>query len=361
MDPSLPQAHQTPDAAPSRQVACFKAGQVTRCVLLEAGRPLEQLTGGDKQSFDRQDVILGQVKRLVPALGAAFVAIGADHDAWLPLDQAPPGIKAGQPLIVQVRKLTPPGKGHQVTTRIQLPGPYAVYSPDRPPKKRTRLKELPPSEQETAFKQDLQRLQAQWAALQEAAQRGPVPRRLLSGQDDPLQRALLDWLDDRVSRVLTDDLDLYQQLADHIKTLMPWQQARLHFAGQKAGYSLAQRLGLTDLDRLIQQKKTWLPSGGFLVFQQTEALLLVDVNSGRDTGGSCRQALRFRTNQEAAVEVARQLRLRNIGGMDFLRTGPEDREKTDGLLRQALAEDRARKRLFGFSPMGLYELTRSRL
>jgi ribonuclease G len=332
------------------------------CVLLEDGCPAELLVDDGRTSPRRQDILLGLVRQVVPSLSCVFVDIGDSHDALLPIREAPADVKAGQPLMVQVRRETAAGKGHQVTTHIRLPGPFAVYNPTGAPKHRSKLAAFAPDEQKALFTADLQRLAAIWQTLLQDSNHGPVPRRLLA-LGDPIHTALISCITPELSKIRVEGDVLFRRVYDQIKTLMPPYLPLLTLHVPSAGYSLADVLGLGDLPEALVRRKVWLGGGGYLVIDKAEALTVIDVNSGKDIRGTANSTLRQRINNEAAAEIACQLRLRNIGGgivMDFLNLDTdEEREALAETLRQALARDRAHWRVFGFTALGLLEMTRT--
>jgi ribonuclease G len=145
--------------------------------------------------------------------------------------------------------------------------------------------------------------------------------------------------------------------------MMPEFLPRLHFHRTQGDFGLADVLGFAALEEQLQQRRVRLEQGGSIILDPCEALTVIDVNSGHDTRGHDGRALRLRTNLQAACEIARQLRLRNIGGMvviDFLRMkSPEDRQQVDVCLRALLDRDRASCKVHGFTAMGLFELMRT--
>lgn len=348
-------------AAPTELIV-FRQQDAVCCVLTESGKPAEVIRSTAEQVLHRQDIVLGVVRQVLPALSGAFIDIGEDHDALLPIAEASPGIKAGQRVIVQIRKENANGKGHRVTTRIELPGPYAVLLPFGHPRRRSKLRGLPRQEQDALYSMDLERLGNIWRDILEDSRAGPLPR-LLHPFGDPCYTALISWVRPELTRIRVDDMDLYNELYRQLAELMPQSLPLLQYQRREGDFGLAAIQGLADLDEQLNRRKIMLDSGGFIVIDRTEALTAIDVNSGRDIRGRTGQQLRLRTNLQAAVAVARQLRLRNIGGMiviDFLRLEQEsDRNQIEQQLRQSLAQDRARLKVFGFSAMGLFELTRS--
>ncbi|MDW7658624.1 MAG: ribonuclease E/G [Bacillota bacterium] len=350
--------------AAQTELIVYRQQDVVCCVLTEKGKPVEVIRATAEQVLHRQDIVLGMVRQILPALSCAFIDIGDDHDALLPIAEASPDIKAGQRIIVQVRKETAPGKGHRVTTRIELPGPYAVLLPFDHPRRRSKLRGLPRHEQDALYSKDLERLGNIWQEILLDSRTGSVPRPLYPF-GDPCYTALITWVRPELVRIRVDDISLYNELYRQLTELMPQSLPLLQYQRREGDFGLAAILGLTDLDEQLKRRTVLLDGGGFIVIDRTEALTAIDVNSGRDTRGRSGQQLRLRTNLQAAAVIAGQLRLRNIGGMvviDFLRSTQEaDLLQIEQTFRQSLEQDRARLKLFGFSAMGLFELTRSAL
>jgi len=347
---------------PAQELAVYRRRDMLFCVLLEDGQPAEVVLAAPGQTFFRQNLYLGKVRQVTPALNGAFIDIGDSHDALLPLNEAPPGIKAGQTLCVQLRKLTAPGKGHRVSTRFELPGLYAVWLLDGHHRRRSKLREFEPDERERLYRQDLERLERFWQTLEQDMAGGPVPR-LLYPLGEPCYIALTSWVGPNLARIRVAEPDLYEQVRALLAAQLPAALPLLHFQPESGGYGLADILGLADLEEHLTRRKVWLDKGGFIVIDTTEALTVIDVNSGKDTGGRSGQDLRLRTNLQAAAAVAAELRLRNTAGMiviDFLRlASDDDNNQVDAALRRHLGRDRARCKCLGFTAMGLYELVRT--
>jgi Ribonuclease G/E len=335
-----------------------------QAVLLVAGQPVEWLRPPAPGALLRQDILLGRVRQLVPALKAAFIDIGQPHDALLPLGQAPADLKPGQSILVQVRRLAAEGKGHPVTCRPQLPGAFAVLDIARTrPLRRSKLAAFAGDEQERLFAADLHHLEQLWQQLQaEAAGGGPVPR-LLARFGDPLPLALTSWPDPRLKSIQVEGSELFAQVDDLVQKTVPHLRPLLRIHPEQGGYNLAAVHRLTDLEEQVRQRRVWLSNGAYLVFDQTEALLVIDVNSGKASNAPNPDQLHRQTNLLAAAMIARQLRLRNISGLvvvDFIRLNHKaDQAECLAAFTAALAEDRGRVELGGYTKLGLVELIRN--
>ncbi len=335
-----------------------------RAVLAENGQPVEQLGTAEPDQPAVGDIWLGRVSRIVPALSAVFVEIDDQQDGLLSRDEASPGLREGQPILVQIHHLMPPGKGHQLTTRLRLAGPFAVWQLDGPPLRRSKLRDLPPDEAEALFTEDLARLAGRWQRIDaDATADGRLPRRLYS-RTDWLETVMTTLIRPHTRRILVQGGEFFASVYQRFEQLMPTWLAKLELQPQ-SDYSLPFLLGLPDLDRLAGDRQIWLRDGGRILIEPTETLTAIDVNSGRSLGQRSVADLRLRTNLAAAAEIARQLRLRRLSGLiviDFIKMKKEeDRQQVEALLRQLCRRDRAVCRLGGFTRLGLFELSRSRL
>ena len=349
------------------ELALYEQDTYLQVVKLEAGRPVEYWRETDSVNLRRLDIVIGEVCDVAPALQAVFVDLGTEEPGFLQLQEVSAQIRTGQPILVQIKRLCEPPKGHQLTTKFQLPGPYAVLRPDRTPLRRSRLKTLPVDKQQAFFEQDLKRLTETWADLISQAESGPRPRRLAS-PGNLLDTALITLFTPATRVIHCEGTDLYERVYQRMKQLLPLNLNRLKLHPEQVsgtGYRLPVVLGLSHLQEEITKTKVYLKHGGFLFVEKTQALTVIDVNSGKDNKGREKQTMINRVNLEAAEEVARQLRLRNLGGMilvDFITMRKdEDREALEQFFRTQLAKDRAQVRLHGFTRLGLFELTRTAL
>lgn len=354
---------------PPEVLAVYRSAGALRIVLLRDGSPLEFLSGPDpldpfavaQRPLQEGDLVLGVVKQVVKELSAAFLDVGEEHAAFLPLSAAPVGCKTGQRLVVRLERRMPDGKGHRVDSRISLAGPCAVFRPDGSPNRRTLLSSMDPAAAEAAYTRDLKRLESEWERLSTDAESGPAPRRL-GDYGAPLYRALCSLSGPRTGSVRVDGADLFAHVHDAAARLLPDLLPRLSLSVPVGGYGLEAVLGLTDLNEALHRRKVHLPSGGTLVLDRTEALHVLDVNSGKDTRSRTGDPLALRTNLEAAREAARQMRLRDLQGIvlvDFIRMKTDDdREAVATAFHAAADGDRAKVRFEGFTKLGLFEATR---
>jgi Ribonuclease G/E len=344
------------------ELAIYSENGTENIVVLEDGRPVEWLRAGGEPRLHKLDIVLGLVRQVTPALRCAFVDIGDVHDAMLPLRDPRPAVKTGQPLLVQIRREAPPGKGHQVSQNIQLPGPYAVFASEGSAKRRSKLADFPESERETLFLTDLTRLRGVWQKVHQASATGPVPRLLLAA-GDPLTVALTSLVSARIQQIRVEGDALFGQVYEKIAALMPEYLPKLAIYVPAQGYGLAAVLGLGQTAVQMAGRKVWLDNGGCITIDRTEALTAIDVNSGKDVRGEDSAGLRLRTNLLAAEAVARQIRLRNLGGIfviDFLKMqDTAEQEAVQARLAELTARDRAYCRLVGFTGLGLFEMTRT--
>jgi ribonuclease E len=354
----------------------------------------------------RGNIYRGMVANLQPSLDAAFVAFGADRDGLLRADDVVPSafhkkvdktgkhpridqvLERGKPILVQVVRDGVGRKGALVTTNVSVAGRYLVLMPyddvrgisrkaeeeDRQAiKDRVAKLELPEGfgvilrtnaldQPQKTLNRDLNALLRLWKQIRLEASVGKGPRLLYSDQDLIVQ-ALRDSFDSSISEILVDDGKAYEKAQDYMRTFMPRSGKRLvRYTDRMPLFS---RFDLEEQIDRIYQRKVELPSGGSIVIDGTEALTAIDVNSGRATRGGSQEETAFRTNLEAAREVARQLRLRDIGGLvvvDFIdmRASKHQRE-VEKTMRDAMKDDKARTNASRLSENGLLEINRQRL
>jgi ribonuclease G len=345
------------------------------------------------------NIYMGRVARVLPGMQSAFLEIGLERAAFLHVAdiwknrESPRPIEdilaEGEPLVVQVVKDPLGSKGARLSTQISIAGRLLVYLPHDPhigisqriedesgrQALRERLRELLPPEEKGGFilrtlaesaaeeelRADLAYLRNLWKVIQERSL-GAAPPQLLYQDLSLAQRVLRDMVSAGTTRVLVDSRENFQKLAAFAENYMPQVRARLeHYTGERPLFDLYNVE--TEIEKALSRRVD-LKSGGYLIIDQTEALTTVDVNTGGFVGSRNFDDTVFKTNLEAAQAIARQLRLRNLGGIiivDFIdMAGAEHRAAVLDELRRALARDRTRIAVSGFTALGLVEMTRKR-
>jgi ribonuclease E len=353
----------------------------------------------------KSNIYKGKITRIEPSLEAAFVDYGADRHGFLPFKEVSrsyfqPGVDAGrakinealregQELIVQVDKDERGNKGAALTTYISLAGRYLVLMPNNPRgggvsrrvegDERSELREVlaqievPEGMSVIArtaaigraieeLSWDLNYLQQLWAAIDGVAKDLSAP--LLIYQEGSLViRAIRDYFQPEIGEILIDTEDVYEQAKAFMSQVMPDNVGRVKL--YRDDVPLFSRFQIEHQIESAYSRQVGLPSGGAIVIDHTEALVSVDVNSGRATKGSDIEETALRTNLEAADEIARQLRLRDLGGLiviDFIDMESSKAQRdVENRLRDALRFDRARVQTGKISRFGLMELSRQRL
>ncbi|WP_133178122.1 ribonuclease E [Shewanella decolorationis] len=354
----------------------------------------------------KSNIYKGKITRVEPSLEAAFVDYGAERHGFLPLKeiareyfpkgysfQGRPNIKEvvseGQEVIVQIDKEERGNKGAALTTFISLAGSYLVLMPNNPRAggisrriegdERTELKEamadleVPAGmglivrtagvgKESTELKWDLKVLQHHWAAITEAAQSKPAPF-LIHQESNVIVRAIRDYLRRDVGEILIDHPRIFEEAKQHIALVRPDFVERVKL--YEAEVPLFTHFQIESQIESAFQREVRLPSGGSIVIDPTEALTSIDINSARATKGGDIEETALNTNLEAADEIARQLRLRDLGGLvviDFIDMTPvRHQREVENRLRDAVHHDRARVQLGRISRFGLMEMSRQRL
>ncbi|WAJ71007.1 ribonuclease E [Catenovulum adriaticum] len=354
----------------------------------------------------KANIYKGKITRVEPSLEAAFVDYGAERHGFLPLKEIaktyfPKGytfsgrpnikdvVQEGQEVIVQIDKEERGQKGAALTTFISLAGSYLVLMPNNPRAggisrriegdERTQLKEtlsklsLPngmglivrTAGVGKAFEElewDLNVLLKHWESIQTAANSRPAPF-LIHQESNVIVRAIRDYLRRDIGEILIDHPDVYENAKAHISLVRPDFVSRVKlYQGEVPLFTHYQ---IESQIESAFKREVRLPSGGSIVIDPTEALTSIDINSSKATKGGDIEETAFNTNLEAADEIARQLRLRDLGGLvviDFIDMGPaRNQREVENRLREAVRPDRARIQLARISRFGLMEMSRQRL
>jgi ribonuclease G len=349
------------------------------------------------------NIYMGRVARVLPGMQSAFLEIGLERAAFLhvadiweqrkvngePAKPIEKILAEGEPLLVQVVKDPLGSKGARLSTQISIAGRMLVYLPYDPhigisqriedeggrQLLRDRLKELMPAEEKGGFivrtlaesateeelRADLDYLRHLWKVIRERSL-GAAPPQLLYQDLSLAQRVLRDMATAQTTRVVVDSRENFHKLAAFAQNYMPQVRAKLeHYTGERPLFDLYNVE--TEIEKALSRRVD-LKSGGYLIVDQTEAMTTIDVNTGGFVGSRNFDDTIFKTNLEAAQAIARQLRLRNLGGiivLDFI--DMENEEHRSAVLdefKRALARDRTRMTVNGFTALGLVEMTRKR-
>ncbi|MET0628694.1 MAG: Rne/Rng family ribonuclease, partial [Acidimicrobiia bacterium] len=383
-------------------------GGHTHIAVLE-GRNLVEHTLATPHGNDSIDgnIYQGRVQNVLPGMEAAFVDIGTPKNGVLyrgdvAFDKADVDngggrpkiermLKNGQTVLVQVTKNPIAHKGARLTQEVSLAGRFLVMVPGEPEtygiskrlpddeRKRLRriLDDLRPADAglivRTAaegatrdeLERDVRRLRSQWEQISQLAAKTKSAK-LLYQEPDLVLRLIREEFTKEYRGIVIDDRALYESTMAYVEAMAPELAERVEYYDSEAeGLSIFERFHVSEQLLKALDRKVWLPSGGSLVIERTEALTVIDVNTGKNVGKTNLEETVFRNNLEAAEEVARQLRLRDIGGIiviDFIDMEiAKNRDELMRVFRDALARDKTRTQAFEMSELGLVEMTRKRI
>ena len=347
------------------------------------------------------NVYLGRVQNVLPGMEAAFVDIGRGRNAVLYAGEVAydeeveeserrieHALKPGQSILVQVTKDPLGGKGARLTAQISLPGRFLVYVPEGgvygisrrlPDAERRRLrdvlKKIRPSEvgvivrtaaegaTEEDLAADLDRLKKTWESIKRKSRRAKAPVAIYEEPELTIRVIRDVFSPAEFQEIVTDSPEIFEKVRAYLKDVAPGllERVRLH---QGPLPVFEERHVIEQIHKALE-RKVWLPSGGYVVIDRTEAMTVIDVNTGKHVGKTNLEETVVGTNIEAAKEIARQLRLRDIGGIiviDFIDMLLEkNRDLVIRTFREALAMDKTRSQVFDITPLGLLEVTRKKV
>lgn len=370
--------------------------------IIENGKLVEIYEENEQSSKARNEgnIYLGIVKDIVPGMQAAFVDIGTEKNSFIHVKDVVPQvdekvekridtkikdiIKAGEKILVQIQKDSNDKKGARTSTHIKLTGKYVVLMPNtnivtisqkiENESEKERLlkilrKLLPENtgvivrtaavkKNEEELKEDLERLLSKWKKIKEKFDNTPSKSQLLYKSPSILEKIILDLPENRIEKIMVNDKDEYREISEMLKEMDEKIKVEIH-------ENILEKYELEKQIEKSKQRKVWLNCGGFITIDQTEALVAIDVNSGKFTGKSTLEETVYKVNYEATIEIAKQLRLRDIGGIiiiDYIDMQKEEnKNKIEKLLKESLKQDRAKTQVEGFTKLNLMELTRKHI
>src|SRR6202140_606282 len=403
----------------SREIVINAAKHESRIAVLDEGQVVELWVERTRHRTIVGNIYKGRVTKVLPGMQSAFVDLGLERDAFLyvsdvledledyehePSDelsfeeavQAPSArpeisdlLREGQEIVVQVSKDTITGKGARITSHVTLPGRFLVYMPtvnhigvsrrieneDERARLKALLERIRPSSlggfivrtageqrEEEEFRADLRYLTELWEQIKRRAEKASAPTAIHHDLDLVL-RTIRDVLSPEFKSVWVDDIDQYQRIVEFLNQIQPNLVSRVRL--YRRDEPIFDEFGVESEIAKALKSKVWLKSGGYIVINQTEALVAIDVNTGKYVGKRNLEETVFKTNLEAAKEIVRQIRLRDLGGiivLDFI--DMEDlanRTRLFEALEIEIRKDRSKTKILQISEFGLIEMTRKRV
>ncbi len=370
----------------------------TQMVVLEGPLLVEHYVHQSDRETLVGNIYVGKVRNVLPGLEAAFVDIGTEKNGVVYAGDLNSGrrthgsgprieqlLKPGQQLVVEVDKDPMGGKGPRLTSQVTLSGRHLVLSPSGnmmgisrrlPQAERARLREIIGEVKPAGFgaiirtaaagatkadiAAEIEHLVDKWRGIEKDSKGGSAPR-VLHQEPSLLIRVIREHFTEEFRRLIIDDRESYEALVSYLEQVAPKLVSRVHLSTE-ADQALFERFHVDSQLRRAMGRKVWLPSGGHVVIDRTEALTVIDVNTGKFVGKANLEDTVVQNNLEAAEEIARQLRLRDIGGIiviDFIDMETR-RHRVQVLerLRSALARDKTTTQVHAVSSLGLVEMTR---
>ena len=373
--------------------------------LVEDGNLIEYYEEGEEDNKNEGNIYIGVVKDIVKGMQAAFVDIGIEKNSLIHLkdilekkdekkekailsQDIHEVIKPNQKLLVQIKKDSNEKKGARISTHINLPGKYIVLMPNTDiitvsqkienEEEQERLKKLVSENiskgngaiirtsaegKEKEIIEDIKHVEGKWEKIVKDSQdeTQKVPRQLYTSEDI-VEKMLMDLANKGIAQVIVNDSIDYNEISK-IKSENP-EYKNLPIV-VKSEESIFDIYDLEQQINKINNRKIWLKCGGFITIDKTEALTAIDVNTGKYTGNKTMEDTVFKVNKEATIEIAKQLRLKDIGGIiiiDYIdMQEEEDKKEIENLLRKELRKDRSKTQIEGFTKLDLMEMTRKHI
>ena len=387
------------------EIAVNKNEDQKTIALIENGILVELYEEEKESKYNRNEgnIYTGIVKDIIPGMQAAFLDIGIEKnsfihvkDVLLQVDEKVEKqvtakiedvVKPKQKLLVQVQKDSNDKKGARTTTHIKLTGKYIVLLPRTDiitisqkivnEKERERLlqivkNKLPKNtgaiirtiaeqQKEEVLIKDIEQLQEKWETILKRFEESPNKQELLYTSPTIVEKMIIDLPEDKIDEIEVNDKEEYNKIK---KTLQKMKITSIKVE-LKDKENLIEKHELEKQIEKSKQRKIWLNCGGFITIDPTEALVAIDVNSGKFTGKSSLEDTVYKVNYEATIEIAKQLRLRDIGGIiiiDYIdMQKQENKDKIEKLLKETLKQDRAKTQVEGFTKLNLMEMTRKHI
>lgn len=371
-------------------------------ILIENGKMIENYISNEEERKRRLEgnIYIGKVVDIINGMQAAFVDFGEEKNGFIHLKDAIAQVdeakekldqsldikkvlKPKQKLLIQIKKDSDVRKGARVSTHISIPGKYIVLMPNtsfitisqkiEDEMKKQEIKtwiktNLPDGfgaiartsaekASQEEIKKDIENLLNQWQEIEDKFQKSSDTPKLLWQSENIVEKIITDLSAKKLEKITTNS-------EEHFKELKKLNLENIDIILDKEN-NLLEKYDLEKQIEKLESRKIWLNCGGFITIDKTEALTAIDVNTGKFTGNRDLESTIFKVNKEATLEIAKQLRLRDIGGIiviDYIdMKTKENKEKIEALLKEALKEDRAKTQVEGFTKLNLMELTRKHI
>ena len=373
--------------------------------LVENGKLIEYYEEDSRDLRKEGNIYLGIVKDIIPGMQSAFVDIGTEKNSFIHLKDVLPKvdetkeevknnisiskiIKPGQKLLVQVKKDSNQKKGARVSTHITIPSKYIVLMPNTDivtisqkienKKEQERLIKLVKENldkdngaiirtsaegKEKEIIEDIKRVQNIWKKiLKTSVEPKSNKAKLIYKSEDLVEKMLMDLSENKIDKITVNDEEEKEKIETLIKENNEYKNIKVEIIKNK---DILETYEINKQIEKSQNRKVWLKCGGFITIDKTEALTAIDVNSGKYTGSNNLEQTIFKVNKEATIEIAKQIRLRDTGGIiiiDYIdMTNEEDKQKIVELLKEELKKDRSKTQVEGFTKLDLMEITRKHI
>ena len=385
------------------EIIVNKQKDIKTIALLENGNLVEQYEEKDNSNRNEGNIFIGTVKDILPGMQSAFVDIGTEKNSFIHLKDILPQvdekkgekqenkdikdiIKINDKILVQVKKDSNEKKGARVSTHINLPSKYIVLMPnteiitvsqkieDKAEKNRlidiiknnlpkgngAVIRTSANGKSEEELVKDINYVYNKWKKILEISKK-QNQEKLIYRSENIVHKMIIDLLDKDLKKIITNSKSEYDEIIAFQKEINSNNEITVAL---KENEDLLNMYDMKNQIEKISNRKIWLNCGGFITIDKTEALTAIDVNTGKFTGKKDLQETIFKVNKEATIEIAKQLRLRDIGGIiiiDYIDMEDESKEKIMQLLKDCLNKDRAKTQIEGFTKLDLMELTRKHI
>ena len=373
--------------------------------LVENGNLIEYYIDENESTRREGNLYVGIVKDIIKGMQAAFVDIGTEKNSFIHLKDVLPkidetkqkidsnlkisdAVKKGQKLLVQVKKDSNIQKGARVSTHINLPSKYVVLMPNtdiitvsqkvEDKKEQERLIKLVKENitkgngavirtsavgKEQEIIDDIKNIENKWIKINQKFQQTKIEKPILIEKAESIvEKMILDLPEKSIEKITVNDKEEYQKFQDLKKESGYINETKIEL---QEGSDVLNKYDIKKQIEKMQNRKIWLKCGGFITIDKTEALTAIDVNTGKYTGNKDMEQTVYKVNEEATIEIAKQLRLRDIGGIviiDYIDMADEkDKEKIQKLLIEKLNNDRTKTQVEGFTKLDLMEMTRKHI